>query len=51
MDKASAYGAGDCRFESCRGHLVRRCEPPTGFFHVLQVDGVVGVLLVTTAKR
>ena len=23
MDKASAYGAGDCRFESCRGHLVR----------------------------
>ena len=21
MDKASAYGAGDCRFESCRGHL------------------------------
>ena len=20
MDKASAYGAGDCRFESCRGH-------------------------------
>ena len=23
MDKASAYGAGDCRFESCRGHLHR----------------------------
>ena len=22
MDKASAYGAGDCRFESCRGHLL-----------------------------
>ena len=21
MDKASAYGAGDCRFKSCRGHL------------------------------
>ena len=21
MDKALAYGAGDCRFESCRGHL------------------------------
>ena len=20
MDKASTYGAGDCRFESCRGH-------------------------------
>ena len=20
MDKASAYGAGDCRLESCRGH-------------------------------
>ena len=27
MDKASAYGAGDCRFESCRGHfgLPMRC--------------------------
>ena len=23
MDKASAYGAGDCRFESCRGHICR----------------------------
>ena len=23
MDKASACGAGDCRFESCRGH--RQC--------------------------
>ena len=22
MDKASAYGAGDCRFESCRGHIL-----------------------------
>ena len=22
MDKASAHGAGDCRFESCRDHLV-----------------------------
>ena len=22
MDKASAYGAGDCRFESYRGHAV-----------------------------
>ena len=22
MDKASAYGAGDCRFESCRGHYI-----------------------------
>ena len=21
MDKASAYGAGDCRFESCQGHV------------------------------
>ena len=21
MDKASAYGAGDCRFESCQGHF------------------------------
>ena len=30
MDKASAHGAGDCRFESCRGQadrhdVVRRC--------------------------
>ena len=25
MDKASAYGAGDCRFESCRGHS--SCTP------------------------
>ena len=24
MDKASAYGAGDCRFESYRGHLSRK---------------------------
>ena len=24
MDKASAYGAGDCRFESYRGHLIVR---------------------------
>ena len=24
MDKASAYGAGDCRFESCRGHSLSR---------------------------
>ena len=24
MDKASAYGAGDCRFESCRGHFVQQ---------------------------
>ena len=22
MDKASAYGAGDCRFESCRVHII-----------------------------
>ena len=24
MDKASTYGAGDCRFESCRGHVVKK---------------------------
>jgi hypothetical protein len=24
MDKASASGAGDCRFESCRGHFSSR---------------------------
>ena len=31
MDKASAYGAGDCRSESCRGHFgkfVRICANP-----------------------
>ena len=27
MDKASAYGAGDCRFESCRGHLPASLSP------------------------
>ena len=27
MDKASAYGAGDCRLESCRGHLVSPTWP------------------------
>ena len=26
MDKASAYGAGVCRFESYRGHLGLRCR-------------------------
>ena len=37
MDKASAYGAGDCRFESCRGHCRRARKgvcalgPPQGF--------------------
>ena len=25
MDKASAYGAGDCRFESCWGHYACAC--------------------------
>ena len=24
MDKASAHGAGDCRFESCRDHICHR---------------------------
>ena len=35
MDKASAYGAGDCRFESCRGHLVL----PTCSFLLTGVGG------------
>ena len=33
MDKASAYGVGDCRFESCRGHCCCRAAtecPKTG---------------------
>ena len=29
MDKASAYGSGDCRFESCRGHLLLCLLTPT----------------------
>ena len=28
MDKASAYGAGDCRFESCRGHFAALLPGP-----------------------
>ena len=28
MDKASAYGAGDCRFESCRGHFLVQFDQP-----------------------
>ena len=35
MDKASAYGAGDCRFESCRGHFnsfLKCCAHPTRSF-------------------
>ena len=29
MDKASAYGAGDCRFESCRGHYDEASSIPS----------------------
>ena len=35
MDKASAHGAGDCRFESCRGHFKSKsisassCQSPS----------------------
>ena len=35
MDKASAYGAGDCRFESCRGHYASGLLTPLS----LCVDG------------
>ena len=28
MDKASAYGAGDCRFEFCRGHYASEMLTP-----------------------
>ena len=28
MDKASAYGAGDCRFESCQGHYANGALKP-----------------------
>ena len=42
MDKASAYGAGDCRFESCRGHYSSRCKEPLkatpGGFEALRVE-------------
>ena len=30
MDKASAYGAGDCRFESCRGHFIHENQNSRG---------------------
>ena len=36
MDKASAYGAGDCRLESCRGHVscseIALCSHASSFF-------------------
>ena len=28
MDKASAHGAGNCRFESCRGHSLAQANQP-----------------------
>ena len=31
MDKASAYGAGDCRFESCRVHLMLKPQCQISF--------------------
>ena len=31
MDKASAYGAGDCKFESYRGHLIVRGQEMHNF--------------------
>ena len=35
MDKASAHGAGDCRFESCRVHLrnALQAKPDTSRNH------------------
>ena len=42
MDKASAHGAGDCRFESCRDHLVLVTEVrPRGLRR--PPDGLKGV--------
>ena len=45
MDKASAYGAGDCRFESCRGHcsnilcvVVHACLRPQAHGAVLNIQ-------------
>ena len=35
MDKASAYGAGDCRFESCRGHWPSRRNANGSRSHML----------------
>lgn len=58
MDKASAYGAGDCRFESCRGHLLlqdylqwlRRYDNLSAFvLHQVDVDLLIaewGIVIV-----
>ena len=37
MDKASAYGAGDCRFESCRGHFRSRSLRHSSFHHTTKL--------------
>ena len=41
MDKASAYGAGDCRFESCRAHF--STSPTTPSISGLVVEYIVGI--------
>ena len=38
MDKASAYGAGDCRFECCRGHF--RCNVLGASVHFCSMKAV-----------
>ena len=45
MDKASAYGAGDCRFESCPAGVMRGC----GFY--VRIDRAVKASGETTAAR
>ena len=48
MDKASAYGAGDCRLESCRGHYAGGMLTPTQlpdrpFLHQAQAQAQQGM--------
>ena len=44
MDKASAYGAGDCRFESCRGHCAPYACLPFIMFARTRVCWVGGLM-------
>ena len=53
MDKASAYRAGDCRFESCQGHIYTRqaCIDMTLAGLEPATSGSVGRCLIHWAKE
>ncbi len=42
MDKESAHGAGDCRFESCRGHF---CNQTVAALYVIEFSWLALMLL------